>query len=76
VRDQGRGIPTKYLGRIFEKFFRVPTGDVHDVKGHGLGLNCVAGVVRLHRGSIKVESKEGWGTEFTVILPTQRVATL
>ncbi len=69
VRDQGRGIPTEYQGRIFEKFFRVPTGDVHDVKGHGLGLNYVAGVVRLHHGSIDVESKEGIGTAFTVKLP-------
>lgn len=70
VRDQGRGIPAEYQGRIFEKFFRVPTGDVHDVKGHGLGLNYVAGVVRLHRGSIEVESREGVGTAFTVKLPT------
>jgi signal transduction histidine kinase len=69
VSDQGRGIPTEYLGRIFEKFFRVPTGDVHDVKGHGLGLNYVAGVVRLHHGSIEVDSKEGVGTEFIVRLP-------
>lgn len=71
VRDQGRGIPTEYLDRIFEKFFRVPTGDVHDVKGHGLGLNYVAGVVRLHHGSIEVESKEGIGTEFTVKFPVR-----
>lgn len=70
VRDQGRGIPAEYQGRIFEKFFRVPTGDVHDVKGHGLGLNYVAGVVRLHQGSIEVESKEGVGTAFTVKLPS------
>lgn len=69
VRDQGRGIPAAYLERIFEKFFRVPTGDVHDVKGHGLGLNYVAGVVQLHRGTIVVESKEGQGTAFTVKLP-------
>jgi len=73
VSDQGRGIPSEYQGRIFEKFFRVPTGDVHDVKGHGLGLNYVAGVVRLHHGSIEVESKEGVGTTFIVKLPTSRV---
>ena len=73
VRDQGRGIPSAFLDRIFEKFFRVPTGDVHDVKGHGLGLNYVAGVVRLHQGSIEVESKEGVGTAFTVRLPTTGV---
>ena len=71
VRDQGRGIPAEYLDRIFDKFFRVPTGDVHNVKGHGLGLNYVAGVVRLHRGSIQVESREGDGTVFTVKLPAQ-----
>jgi two-component system phosphate regulon sensor histidine kinase PhoR len=69
VKDQGRGIPSEYQSRIFEKFFRVPTGDVHDVKGHGLGLNYVAGVVQLHQGSIEVESKEGRGTAFTVRLP-------
>ncbi|MFN0037634.1 MAG: sensor histidine kinase [Saprospiraceae bacterium] len=70
IRDEGRGIPAEYLGRIFEKFFRVPTGDVHDVKGYGLGLNYVAGVVQLHQGSIEVESNEGVGTAFTVKLPS------
>ena len=69
VSDQGRGIPSAYRERIFEKFFRVPTGDVHDVKGHGLGLSYVAGVVRLHGGSIEVESQEGKGTSFEVKLP-------
>ncbi|MBL7807845.1 MAG: HAMP domain-containing histidine kinase [Saprospiraceae bacterium] len=69
VKDQGRGIPAAYLDRIFDKFFRVPTGDVHDVKGHGLGLNYVAGVVRLHQGHIEVNSQVGLGTEFTVRFP-------
>lgn len=69
VKDQGRGIPAAYLDRIFDKFFRVPTGDVHDVKGHGLGLNYVAGVVRLHQGHIEVNSQVGVGTEFTVRFP-------
>lgn len=69
VRDRGRGIPAAYLERVFEKFFRVPTGDVHDVKGHGLGLSYVAGVVRLHGGSIGVESTEGEGASFEVKLP-------
>lgn len=72
VRDQGQGIPAVYLDRIFEKFFRVPSGDVHNVKGHGLGLNYVAGVVRLHEGRVLVESEEGVGSSFTVLLPTTR----
>lgn len=69
VSDRGRGIPAAYRERVFEKFFRVPTGDVHDVKGHGLGLSYVAGVVRLHGGSIGMESREGGGTSFEVKLP-------
>jgi len=69
VSDRGLGIPVEYRERIFEKFFRVPTGDVHDVKGHGLGLSYVAGVVRLHGGSIGVESREGEGASFEVKLP-------
>ncbi len=71
VSDRGRGIPAAYRERIFEKFFRVPTGDVHDVKGHGLGLSYVAGVVRLHGGSIGVESVEGEGASFEIKLPVQ-----
>jgi signal transduction histidine kinase len=69
VQDQGRGIPTAYLEKIFEKFFRVPSGDVHNVKGHGLGLSYVAGVVQQHRGAIRVESREGAGACFTITLP-------
>lgn len=69
VSDRGRGIPSEYRERVFEKFFRVPTGDVHDVKGHGLGLSYVAGVVRLHGGDIRAEGREGGGTSFEVKLP-------
>ena len=74
VRDNGIGIPAAYQDRIFEKFFRVPTGDVHTVKGHGLGLSYVAGVVRLHGGSIGVESREQGGTTFTIFLPLEQTA--
>ena len=69
VRDEGRGIPLVYQKRVFEQFFRVPTGDVHDVKGHGLGLTYVAGVVRLHGGRIEVESEDGKYTCFWVHFP-------
>lgn len=70
VRDNGIGIPPEYQSKIFDKFFRVPSGDNrHDVKGHGLGLSYVAEVVRQHGGSIRVESEVGNGSTFIVDLP-------
>ncbi|MBS1604220.1 MAG: GHKL domain-containing protein [Bacteroidetes bacterium] len=67
--DNGIGIPPGYISRIFEKFFRVPSGDHHDIKGYGLGLSYVHHIVTRHNGSIAVESKEGKGTSFTIKLP-------
>ncbi len=69
IKDDGKGIAEAYQDKIFDKFFRVPTDDVHDTKGHGLGLSYVAAVVRLHGGSVAVESEEGIGTNFNVFLP-------
>jgi two-component system phosphate regulon sensor histidine kinase PhoR len=70
VRDRGIGIPAEYQHRIFDKFFRVPTGDVHNTRGHGLGLHYVANVVRQHLGTIRAEAGPGGeGTCFTVTLP-------
>jgi two-component system, OmpR family, phosphate regulon sensor histidine kinase PhoR len=69
VSDNGMGIAPEYQDKIFEKFFRVPTGDTHDVKGHGLGLNYVASVVKQHGGKIEVESELGKGSRFIVTLP-------
>lgn len=69
VTDNGIGIPQEYKARIFEKFFRVPTGDTHNAKGHGLGLCYSAQVIRQHHGTIEVDSHEGLGSTFTITLP-------
>lgn len=69
VADNGIGIPEEYQQKVFEKFFRVPTGDVHDAKGYGLGLNYVASVVKAHGGIIDLKSETGKGSTFAITLP-------
>ncbi|WP_148270111.1 sensor histidine kinase [Haliscomenobacter hydrossis] len=69
VKDQGIGIPKEYQGKVFDQFFRVPHGDKHNVKGYGLGLSYVAGVIQQHGGQIMLDSEPDKGTRFTVFLP-------
>ncbi len=71
VKDNGIGIEKKYQKNIFKKFYRVPTGDVHNVKGFGLGLNFVKKIIDAHDGKIKVYSIPGIGTEFRLFIPTK-----
>ena len=67
VTDHGMGIPADKLQHIYDKFYRVPTGDRHDVKGYGLGLFYVKTMVEKHGWSIHAESKIGEGTTFTIL---------
>jgi two-component system phosphate regulon sensor histidine kinase PhoR len=66
IQDKGPGIPKEFHGRIFKKFFRVPTGNVHNVKGFGLGLYYVKNICDAHKWKIKFESAKNKGCKFAI----------
>ena len=73
VQDEGIGIDTHHQQKIFDRFYRIPNGNIHNVRGNGLGLSYVKAVIEAHNGRIKVESKSQEGSTFIIKCPVKDV---
>ena len=71
ISDNGIGMTPTVQKKIFDKFYRATSGNIHNIKGHGLGLSYVKKIVDLHKGKIYLESKPGFGTSFIITLPIE-----
>jgi two-component system phosphate regulon sensor histidine kinase PhoR len=69
IHDNGIGIQPEFIRKVFDKFYRIPTGDVHNVKGFGLGLYYVKSVIEKHKGKVNIKSEANQGTEISLYFP-------
>ncbi len=72
IKDHGIGMDQNQFKKIFQKFYRIPTGNIHNVKGFGLGLDYVKNIVKAHQWHIEVQSLPGKGSEFSVLIPKNK----
>lgn len=69
IKDEGIGIPKEHIGKIFDKLYRIPTGNIHNVKGFGLGLSYVKAIITLNQWKLNVKSHVNIGSEFSILIP-------
>jgi two-component system phosphate regulon sensor histidine kinase PhoR len=72
VKDNGIGIAPEHQRKVFSKFYRVPTGNIHNVKGFGIGLSYVQQIAKAHGWKLQLNSEIGKGSEFKILIPLKK----